>query len=530
LTRNNRPRTRLALAGTAVAAAAAVLLAGCTAGGSDGASGGTSSSSSSAAAKTVVVAYQNQVTTLDPSQTSYLQVDLADAGLYDTLVTFNAAKQLEPSLATAYTYNATSTSIAVTLRSGVKFHDGTTLTAKDVKYTLDRIKTIGTGIIGQIAQYKSSTVTDSTHLVINLTEPDTTFLSELGRIYIVNSALVQQHAGSDNGQSWLLNHDAGSGPYSLKTDQGGTFTLSRFAGYWGYTASRPQTMVLRRIDDLSTVRDELVAGTVNVGQVQASDAKSVSAAGLTVESAGSSEIIVWMNNAYGETKNPAVREALRLSYDYTGGLAKIRGGVGTVAAGPLPLGLSCQASLPTATQNLTEAKQVLAKAGIKNLTLTLRYQPAFSQQVQEATLLQSNLAQIGVKVNLQPIAFADYLTLLKSWKNIPELMLAQEGLPVPDPGTMLTQVYLSTSVGTNKAAYGTPATDALLNKAQADPDATSRCGLYKQAETLINQQNASMPLYTVTDQYGVSAGITGLAATTAGGSTDVANLRVGAQG
>jgi peptide/nickel transport system substrate-binding protein len=161
---------------------------------------------------------------------------------------------------------------------------------------------------------------------------------------------------------------------------------------------------------------------------------------------------------------------------------------------------------------------VLSDAGIGNLSLTLRYQPVFPEQAQEATLLQSNLAQIGVAIKLEPIAFADYLSTLSAWKKIPELMLAQESLPFPDPGSMLTQGYRSTSMGTNKAAYANPKVDGMIAQALSTADSTSRCAVYQQAEKTLDDEDAAMPLYTITTPFAYRKGVTGVEASPASGA------------
>ncbi|BDZ51337.1 hypothetical protein GCM10025867_35780 [Frondihabitans sucicola] len=249
-------------------------------------------------------------------------------------------------------------------------------------------------------------------------------------------------------------------------------------------------------------------------------------AGLKVASSATSAAYVYFNDSSGPTANPAVREAITLAYDYSGGLAKFRGGAGSLADGPLPASMSCRPTLPTVKQDLTKAKKVLADAGLANLTLTMRFQPAFSEQAQEATLLQSNLKQIGITVKLQPIAFADYLTLLGKFSTVPQLMLATDAAPYPDAGVMVSQEFSSKAVGTNKDAYSDPQVDSLLAKATSEPDAAERCGLYKQVQTLVTKDHGVMPLYTVDSLTAYSNGVQGAGLRAPNGSLAVASLRL----
>jgi peptide/nickel transport system substrate-binding protein len=499
----------------------ALVVSGCAA------TAGSTSATSDPSSTTIVVANRNEITTLDPSQASYLQVDAAVNPLYDTLVAYDDQGQLVGSLASEFAYNGDATQLTITLRDDVVFHDGTPLTATDVKYTLDRIERIGTGIAGQTAGYVGAEVVDDHTVVISLEASDALFASRLSRVYILNSALVTENAGSDEAQSWLLAHDAGSGPFSLDSSESGTITYARFDDYFDFADDRPATVVLRRIDELSASRDELLAGTIDATGLAPTDVASVEEAGYTISSIGSSMVMVWLNNSTGATADPAVRQALRLAYDYEGGLKGVRNDAGQLNTTMLPAGLSCEADLPEVHQDLDEARQILDDAGYTDLTLTMRYQPAFAEQVQEATLLQSDLAEIGVTLNLEPIAFADYLTTLTDWSTIPEMMLAGEGLPVPDPGVMIGQVYDSAAVGTNKPAYSNPEVDGLIAEMKSTPDAADRCGVIQEIETILDEDAASMPFYTNESSWAFGDKIAPpTAPSTASGQISIADLRV----
>lgn len=133
-------------------------------------------------------------------------------------------------------------SVSIVLRPDVKFHDGRPLTAKDV-LTFDRLKRLGSGVAAQVDAYESTTVQDDTHLTINLSPASSIFLGALSKIYILNSALVAEHANTDEGRAWLQAHDAGSGPYAVAGEQSqGVVSTQLAPDYWdkveaGRTAS-----------------------------------------------------------------------------------------------------------------------------------------------------------------------------------------------------------------------------------------------------------------------------------------------------
>ena len=207
----------------------------------------------------------------------------------------------------------------------------------------------------------------------------------------------------------------------------------------------------------------------------------------------------------------------------------VTGGSGFIAGHCIIQLLDQGFAVRTTVRSLTReaaVRQVLADAGITDLTLTLNFQPAFSEQAQEATLLQSNLAEIGVTLNLEPIAFADYLNLLSDFSTIPEMMLATEAAPYPDAGVMLTRLFLSSAVGTNKMAYSNPDVDSLLAEANAEPDADTRCDYYMDAQTIIDEDNAIMPMYTVTAGTAHRPDIAGAELAAPNGSLAISSLTV----
>ncbi|WP_245006119.1 MULTISPECIES: ABC transporter substrate-binding protein [Rhodococcus] len=420
--------------------------------------------------------------------------------LYDTLVTYDADNNVVPQLAQEFALSPDASSVSITLRDAT-FHDGTALTAADVKYTLDRTVALGQGIAGQIVGYSGTTIVDDKNLRIDLSEPNSLFLGALSKIYILNSTVMARNEGTDNGQAYLAGHDAGSGPYVL--GNGGiadTFALTRFDDYWGMDDSRPSSLVYRRIDESATQSAELRAGNIDVSfGLSSIDAKAVAGAdGITVENRPVNlQANIFFNVVNGPTANKAVRQAVQLAYDYSGGLETIRGGDGTIANGPLPSEFSCRPDAPAFSQNLEAARSMLDEAGMSNLTLTMKFQPVFKEQEREATLLQSNLAQIGVTLNLEPIAYPDYLASLKSADTIPQMMLATDFAQYPDPGVMLVKTYQSDQVGTNKSGYSNPEVDRILKSASATSDPGARCDLYIQAQQDIRADAVAVNMYTL---------------------------------
>ena len=475
-------------------------------------SGGGSAATSAASGLTVV--YANQVTTLDPVQAVQAEVDTIASLIYDPLVTYDSKDQLTGVLAKTFTTEPGATKVDVTLRPGLKFHDGSPVTAQDVEFTIERDLAVNSGVASYLAGYQSMTIHSPTSFTINLAAPNSFFLRELSKVYILNAALVGKHAGTDHGQGWLSDHDAGSGPYTLGTSNTlADVTVDRWTGYFGYDPAEPASMEIKEVDGSSTEAADLRDGSANIAlKLSAADAEAVNGKdGVSTAwiDSGLTEYM-WMNPNAGATKNVKVREALQMVYNYAGGLKAVWGGKGTTLSGILPSTMTCQPALSGYPDNLAAAKALFQQAGVT--TLTLRYQPALAEFTQEATLFQSELKQAGVTLNLVPITFSDWLTSLSSTKNIPELMLMGDVPRFPDTGIYLNYVYNGASVGTNYSGFNDAAVNKLLNEAKVTASDTGRCTLEEQAEQLVYNQHLSVNMYTYEQPVSYTSGVAGVVA------------------
>lgn len=474
----------------AIPLAVAVGLTGCAGGGS-----------STTSTRPTRIAAATLLNTLDPTLANTLQNDIPGNLLYDPVLTYDSKATLAPRVATEWEQSADLKTIKLTLRSDIKFHDGTALTAKDVVYTLDRLKKGGTGVGGLIGDYGSATADDDTHVTITLSTPSTLLLGALSKVYVVNSALVKQHEGSDGGQAWLASNEAGSGAYTLEGyTQGQNIKLKQWPDYWDLVKERPQQFTLQNITQSASMRDALRAGTLDlVGHMEAPDVatfKNDPKFDIRNQPAGI-ESVLNFNTQEGPTKDVRVRQALALAVNSQAHIDKNLEGKGKVASGPVPSVMKCVADLPPASQDAQKAKGLLKDAGYgdgKKLSLTMLYQPNQVEFTQIATLFQSNWRDIGVDVKLQATTFPNYTALLKSTKTTPALSLAYDSARYPDVGVLLNTGYHSKFVGkgTNRSQYSNPEVDKLLTAAITNPDENNRCEQYKQVQKLVHDDYASI--------------------------------------
>ena len=454
---------------------------------------------------TLIIAENEQPATFDPVQADNSTVDEVVIPAYDTLITFNEDSKLVGELATEWKLVDGGRSIQFTLRDGPTFHDGSRVTSADVKYTLDRIKDINVGVASQLTAYDTTDVDDPTHFTIRLTAANVPFLGALSRVYILNSKLVEANAGADNGQKWLATHDAGSGPYQLKSytpNQQAKFT--QYKDYWGGFDGQAKQVIFKYMAT-STERSSLQNGDVDIAMDVAPNDWGTfeSNEKFTVDKANTNVMLyVFFKMKNGLTSNKYLREAISYAYDYEQHKSAILKDAGQLAKGVMPEGMQCYTgSTPQPTFDLAKAKSLMAKSGLGGVKLRLTYLKATAEMEQSAAVLQSALMKIGVTLELQAITYPQFVDEAKTNATTPDMGMIYAFPTSPDPDSILYQNFNSAFInaGQNWGGFRNSAVDELTEKAQSVTDEEKRCGIYGEVEKLIAAEtptiNLSNPQY-----------------------------------
>lgn len=443
----------------------------------------------------IIIGSTNIAETLDPVQSADAHNDFNVAGLYDRLVNYDAEGQLIPQLATTWEYDETATHLTLTLRDDVEFHSGNAFTAEDVVYTLDRDKRIGSGVAAFLENYVSAEVVDAHTVAITLATTDTTFIGALSPIYIVDSALVKENEGDDDAQAWLATHEAGSGPFTMGTYSAKQeLQLKRYADYWDFDAKRPEELVLRMLRDHSASRDELLSGSTNLSMdLSGPDLEAIEKDGrFTIQTLPvPRETYAWLNTQGGITKDPKVREAIQLAYDYAGHQSSAMGGEGEIATSILPEGIACRVDAGEPVQDLDKAKQLIQEAGVEGAKVSIAYQPTVDEFNVAGTLLQDSLKQIGLDGELQAVTFPQYAQRVSKQSTMPDIALAWDFSSYPEAGPQLDREYGSKNAGsTNFTWYANPQVDQWLDEGLKETDPDKACEWFTKVQNQVLADHA----------------------------------------
>lgn len=378
----------------------------------------------------LVVARAMDINSLDPARGYCDTCQIYLSAVYATLLTLAADNTtIIPSLAKSWEVSPDVTTFTFHLDPAATFSDGSPVTAADVKWSLERLKNIKGGPAYLMDSLKSVEAKGAQTVVITTTTPNSEFLGILAAPYtgIVNSKLASANgananadaATSDTSDTWFLAHSAGAGPFVLeKYTADDSLRLARNEKFWGKKPGVPG-VVLKQTADAVTQAQMLQSGTADIAmQIDPDTAKTVSAPEATFKSVPSFNFVyAAISPAAKGSPVPLtkeVREAIALALDYKGIIDFTVGGDGKEQAAAIPNGYPGTASLPAPVANVEKAKELLAKAGVKDgFNLELEF-PAMNVYGVDLSLLaqkvQQDLGRVGIKLSLKPVPFTVWIS------------------------------------------------------------------------------------------------------------------------
>jgi len=347
---NRRGRRALA----ACSAVAALLVAGCS-------SASHSSSASASADGTLVFGITADATQMVPwTATAVESVEVLQQ-IYSTLLDTSSSGGLVPGLAGLPRVGDGGDTYTFTLKSGVKFANGSPLTSADVKYTFDTIMDPSSDATSAsyFASVASVAAPNPTTVAVHLKHPDASFPAGLAAI---ETAIVPSGATA----SALQSKPDGSGPYEFVSHVANeSVTLKRNPGYF---AGKPgaATLEFRVIPDDQSMVSALRTGSVDVAIfTDPVTAKTATSGSVAIDKIGSLQYHVLQLKATSPVlSNVNTRLAIQCAISRQDVIDSAAIGAGQVT-GPItsPQYRSNPDDQPCATQNLAKARQYLAKAG-----------------------------------------------------------------------------------------------------------------------------------------------------------------------
>ena len=460
---------------------------------SDGENGGTGAPTTGDKKRTdLVFAEMSDIVTLDPADSTDTYSNKAINMIFDTLVDIDADSNFIPGLAESWE-EVSDTEIVFHLRKGVKFHNGEELKASDVKFTLDRVKE-NPKSKAMLAQVSSIDIVDDYTVSLKLTAPYAPIYVNLteGACHILNEKAVTE-AGADVNKT-----PVGTGPMMLKewkvNDEA---YLVRFDEHW---AGTPVTtsIRLRVIPESSSRTIALENGEVDIIE----SVPSVDIARLkenpnitTDEKESQTVVYMGINHSKPPFDNKDVRKAMHYAIDKQSLIDVICEGYAIPGTSPFPTIMPSfnEDIKDMYTYDVEKAKALLAQAGHAdgfNATIYV----SSDERNRAAQLIQSDFAKVGITLDIEMMEFGTLMEYCNGGTH--DMFILGWGHATNQDRTM-TNNFHTDMIGAsgNRSWYSNPEFDAILEQARGEMDWPTREALYKQAQEMVMDDVAWIPLW-----------------------------------
>ena len=444
---------------------------------------------------TLIMCVNNQPKNVDPHVGSSNPEQEIQLGAYETLVTYTGGTyDLQPLLATAWEHNDAYDQFTLTIREGVKFHDGSTLDAEAVKAALERSMTIGQGESFFLSPVDTIETPDASTVVINLKATTPEFINGLTRIFINSrQAAVDHEVDGDLGQGWFGENVAGTGPYPMtEWIIGQTIKLTRFDDYWqGWDGNHIDEYELRVVAEPATQRLLIEQGECDYSDsITRDDVKAMSAnPDIKIEdNDGVSPFYIAMDTQKGPLADVKLREAMQYVLDYQTVIDEAMSGYASLAWSAVPSSFPQHLdTLPKPEYDLEKAAELIEAAGYEpgDLELTFMYLEPWIHEKTTGLVLQSSLAEIGVTLNMEPQPWATIVERHANPETRPDMTMYRIYTPTPSPNSILFPMFHSGSNHWSYFGYSNPDVDALLESAPTVADDAERAQAYKDLQQKI---------------------------------------------
>ncbi|MGQ0618333.1 MAG: ABC transporter substrate-binding protein [Panacagrimonas sp.] len=386
--------------------------------------------------------------------------------------------QLTPELAEGWDIAPDGLSVSFRLRKDAQFHDGSPVTAADVKWSFDRAVTVG-GFptfqmkAGSLEKPEQFEVIDAHTFRVKFLRKDKLTLPDLGVpvAAIYNSKLALQHATDQDpwAMDWLKTHAAGGGAYRIASWKPGTETVyERYDNWKSGPSPKLKKVIVREVPSAAAQQALIQRGDVDIafdlGPKTASDMAAIKTVAMVATPIENAMWYVGMNVLKPPFDNLKLRQAVAYALPYQKIMDAALYGHGK----PL-FGGGASQGWPRATAyqtDLAKARQLMAEAGFaEGFSTRLAFDQGLSFIGEPiALLVQESLAAIGIQTTIDKIPGANWRAALLK-KDMP-LMVNNFGGWLNYPEYFFFWAYHGQNAVFNTMSYANPRVDALIEQAR----------------------------------------------------------------
>ena len=421
---------------------------------------------------------------LDPHKAVAAGTEEVLFNLYEGLVKPDSSGALQPAVASDYSISEDATTYTFTLRDGVKFHDGSTVTAEDVKYSIDRCAdtTNGAPLVEAYSHIQSVNILDEKTVEVVLDGPDTEFLA-----YMTEAIIPASNENPDT-------NPIGTGPYKyVSRSPQENFVVEKFDDYWG-TPANIEHVTFKVCANADSIVMDLQGGSIDMfARVTTAQAAQLGEQYQILEGTMNLVQALYLNNAVEPFNDERVRQALCYAVDPQGIMDLISNGKGTEIGSSMFPAFS-KYYMPELNdmynQDFDKAKELLAEAGYPDgFTFTMTVPSNYQQHIDTAQVLVEQLKNIGVTAEIELVEWETWLSEVYSGRNYEATVVGV------DASSLTANALLSRFVSdasNNFINFSNEDYDAAYARAVAAVDDEEKTAAYKECETLLAEHAANV--------------------------------------
>ncbi len=462
-----------------------------------------------ASAQTLRVGIASDPDVLDPTLSRSVAGRQVFAAMCDKLLEIDEQGALVPQLATAWEWQEGGRALLLTLRPGLRFHDGEALDAAAAVFGLNRHLTApGSTRRGEMGPVSAVEVAGPLALRIRLSEP---FAPLLAALADRAGMLVSPRTPPEAQQA-----PACAGPFRLtRRVAQDRIELERFSEYWNPGAIHFERVIYRPIPDTTVRAANLRAGGLEViERVATSDLDTLAADRRVRVLEGPSLAVhyIAINIANGERANTPlgrdarVRAALEAAIDREVlNRVAFEGRYRTANQATPPGHPHHIAAIATPGRDLARARALLREAGLERLRIRLSV-PGISEYTQAAEVIQAMAAEAGITIEIQVVETA---TLLRQWTagDFEALVIQWSGRTDVDQNLWS---FNACGESLNGGRYCSAEADLALREGRTSTDTPTRLAAYARAMEVLLRDRPYIYLWHPRSFFAVRAPLEGL--------------------
>lgn len=390
------------------------------------------------------------------------------------------------------------------LRKGIRFHDGSPFTSKDVIYSINRIKNDKESLQRSNFRDVVEIQAPDDHTVIIATKrPSAVFLDRLHNRFMMSKVAADKYGDQ------VDQHPTGTGPYKFVSWQrDGNLVLTRNDDYWGPKAEIKEVVYRKVAEEAGRVAGLLAGQGDVINNVPVDEIPRLeSHPRVRVEKvAGLRMYFLAMNVTHKPFDNKLVRQAVGYCVDPQAIIKYIYDGNGYLVDGPVPSHvIGHNPELKRYLVDPKKARELLAKAGFPNgVQVKLYFSPDRYPKAREiCQVIADQLQKGGIKTELVSQEFVIFWG--KDGVNGGKLPFYYVGRPFVDTDTLYDQ-YFRSGV-TKRIGYSNPEFDKLMVEQQGAGDQKKRIALLQEAGRILMEDAPYVSLYNLAEVYGAARNI-----------------------